>query len=210
MSRFPLVSGAAAPATGPRFVPCPAPPARPTAPRSELMKTPSRRGCPWSRAGLRMGLPLWLGCPRETWLAAGFGLGRSDGMVGTPRRRGDGVEAASDGPGVLPSKPLQTALRALLLGAGSSAQESYTDPTTLFVSSVVDIVRLKSPHKNCSQAVQSFQMKVARNCSSATPSYITRCQQPQRPITALQPTAQPKPAFLRAVPSRAAKTALTQ
>jgi hypothetical protein len=48
-------------------------------------------------------------------------------------------------------------LLALLLGAGSSAQESYTDPTTLFVSSVVDIVRLKSPHKNCSQAVQSIQ-----------------------------------------------------
>ena len=51
---------------------------------------------------------------------------------------------------------LQAAL-ALLLGAGSSAQESYTDPTTAFVASMVDVVRLKSPHKNCSQAVQSFQ-----------------------------------------------------
>ena len=48
-------------------------------------------------------------------------------------------------------------LQALLFGEGSSAQESYTDPTTPFVSSVKDIVRLKSPHKNCSQAVQSFQ-----------------------------------------------------
>ena len=94
--------------------------------------------------------------------------------------------------------------------AGSSAQESCTAPHD---SLRVVCGRYRTagiPAQNCSQAVQSFQMKVARNCSSATPSYITRCQQPQRPITALQPTAQPKPAFLRAVPSRAAKTALTQ
>ena len=47
------------------------------------------------------GVTSLLGLPsRDMIYAAGFGLGRSDGMVGTPRRRGDGVEAA----GVLPSR----------------------------------------------------------------------------------------------------------
>ena len=84
-------------------------------------------------------------------MAAGFCFGRSYDTVDAPRRRGDGVWAA----GVCQCG----SSLALLLGAGSSAQESYTDPTTLFVSSVVDIVRLEFPHKNCSQAVQSFQIE---------------------------------------------------
>ncbi len=72
-------------------------------------------------------------------MAAGFCFGRSYDTVDAPRRRGDGVWAA----GVCQCG----SSLALLLGAGSSAQESYTDPTTLFVSSVVDIVRLEFPHK---------------------------------------------------------------
>ena len=47
------------------------------------------------------GVTSLVGLPsRDMIYAAGFGLGRSDGMVGAPRRRGDGVEAA----GVLPSR----------------------------------------------------------------------------------------------------------
>ena len=93
------------------------------------------------------GVTSLVGLPsRDMIYAAGFGLGRSDGMVAASRR-GDGVWAAT----ALGAPPGTSH------GAGSSAQESYTDPTTPFVSSVVDIVRLKFPHKNCSQAVQSFQ-----------------------------------------------------
>ena len=61
------------------------------------------------------GVTSLLGLPsRDMIYAAGFGLGRSDGMVGTPRRRGDGVEAA----GVLPSR---AACRRSSRGAGSAA-----------------------------------------------------------------------------------------
>ena len=152
------------------------------------------------------GVTSLVGLPsRDMIYAAGFCLGRSDGMVGTPRRRGDGVEAAGVCQAGQPAAPL-----ALLLCGLVGRKVLDRSPTTL--RGVCGRYRTAEicPHKISSQAVQSFQMKVARNCSSATPSYVTRCQQPQRPITALQPTAQRKPAFLRAVPSRAAKTALTQ
>ena len=71
-------------------------------------RSPEDAGVP-SSTGL-LGLP-----SRDMIYAAGFGLGRSDGMVGTPRRRGDGVQPASCQAG----QPPPGAPR----GAGSSAQE---------------------------------------------------------------------------------------
>ena len=76
-------------------------------------------------------------------IAAGFGPGRSDGMVAA-KRRGDGVEAA----GVLqalPLLPLLPGLPPLELGAGHRSRiGGYSGgPTTLFVSSVVELLRLK-------------------------------------------------------------------
>ena len=66
-------------------------------------------------------------------IAAGFDLGRSDGMVAASRRWRPGSvrPALCQNEAAPPSAPL---------GAGS-ATESYAGPTTLFVSSVVDIVR---------------------------------------------------------------------
>ena len=98
------------------------------------------------------GVTSLVGLPsRDMIYAAGFGLGRSDGMVGTPRRRGDGVWAA----GVLPSRqpagaPLE--VRACEL-CRRSPISGYVGPTTLFVASVVDFVQLKfklHPHSKIS------------------------------------------------------------